>query len=218
MNKGYTGVYVAKIGPDGSQEYTYTPYFKFYGMYDHFSEKKRERIVDRAEKQFNKRDKWITSRRMQFYLPHLSDEKIFVTGFSTIVSENNVYLFEIDYDGKPLLRLNAPFHKARNYFQLYTKFQNGFWAGKSWTHDKKFYFTSIFRGVMNQYVVYSDSSTSNFKRLVDFDPFRLFQNVERYMHYWYDNKIVTGRMESDGMNGLQSTRTFILTSWSICEN
>ena len=71
---------------------------------------------------------------------------------------------------------------------------------------------------MNQYVVNSDSSESKFKRLVDFDPFRIFQNIERYMHYWYDNKIVTGRMESDGMNGLKSTRTFILTSWSIGEN
>ena len=218
MNKGYTGVYVAKIGPDGSQEYTYTPYFQLQGMYAHLGSERAERIVTKAKKQFDKKEKWITSRRMQFFLPHLSKERIYVSGFSTISSENNLYQFSMDFDGNPEILLNAPFQKRGNIIQLNTKFQNGFWTGKSWTYDEKFYFTNIFRGGLSQYVVGAQSPEVYNFPLVDFQPFKLFQDIERYMHYWYDNRIVTARMESDGMNGAKSTRVFIVTSWSVGSN
>ncbi len=220
--RGQTGIYVAKIRADGSQEYKFTPYFKLPGFYTQYSEKRTEKLKTRAEEKYEKKGKWSTSYFLKFYIPQMGNDKIFV---SAVKNNNDTHVYQLAFNPNlDLVGLGVtPYQKNSTFGLLNQLNRDDLPIGLNWVHDDNFYFISKWSG--NYDSRWSGRLVSRIMNVEGVEAYEskiplVFENRihgmrNRGMHYWYNNRMLTsGRIYPKG----STIGKFVITSWTLDVN
>lgn len=217
--RGHTGMYIAKIKADGSQEYKFTPYFQLPGFYTQYSDKRTDRIKTRAKEKYEKKGKWSTSRSLKFYVPQMGNDKIFVTAVKDI-GDPNVYQLAFDTN-LDLVGLGVtPYQKNSTQGLLNQLNRDDLPIGLNWVHEDNFYFVSKWSGNYDRR--WSGKLVTRIMNVNGVEAYEskiplLFENRihglrNRGMRYWYGNRMLTsGRIYLNG----STFGEFVVTSWTL---